>query len=488
MISLSMAMRDPMLLGSAFQPPTFWPWLTLAKVIGGEKLDKRELALFRQCTGRSKPPRKPVTRLDVLAGRRAGKDRFFSGLAVYRAALAADWQSILSPGEQGVVMLIGTDKKQARILRSYCDGLLQAPLLAAEVDRDTGETIEFKSGASLEVVVNDARLVRGRSAIAIIGTEAAFWRANDESMSSDEEVYASAEPALAMCPDGGMMVLSSSVYRKRGLLYRRWKEFFGRDESDDLIWLASSRVMNPALPQSVVDKAMERDPSRARAEYLSSWREDVADFIPADVVDGATDWKIVERPPEPGIRYHAYCDAAGGTGADSFTIGISHVAADGSLVLDALRERRPRFVPASVVAEFAELLASYRVTECRGDKYAAGWASDEWTRQGIRYVPSERTTSEVYLAGLPLMLSGRARLLDSERLRQQLTGLERRVLPGGRENVDHGPNSHDDVAASAIGAIVAAADAARRPMFNNLAGGAEIINVAGPAPQFWAGV
>jgi hypothetical protein len=39
------------------------------------------------------------------------------------------------------------------------------------------------------------------------------------------------------------------VYRRRGLMYERFKALYGNDDADDLVWLAPSRTMNPALPQ-----------------------------------------------------------------------------------------------------------------------------------------------------------------------------------------------------------------------------------------------
>jgi len=59
-----------------------------------------------------------------------------------------------------------------------------------------------------------------------------------------------------------------------------------------------------------------------------------------------------------------------------------------------------------------------------------------------------------------MLLSGRARLLDHPRLRTQLAGLERHVQAGGRETVTHAhvASAHDDLAAAACGAIVAAGD------------------------------
>lgn len=461
-ISLAAAMRDPQLLGGPFQAESFWPWHCVAKLLSGEKLtlDRRELALFRKCTGRTKPPRKPVRRLYLQVGRRGGKDRFDSAVAVHRAALAADWSAVLSTGEQAVCILIGSDKKQAGILARYSSGLLKAPLLAAEVAREAGDVIEFKNGAALEIVTNDARLVRGRSAIAVIATEVSFWATDPDSASSDEEVAGAAEPSMAMIPDGGLMVLSSSPYRKRGLMYRRSRELFGNDDAEDVYWVAPSWTMNPALPRSVVAKAMDDDPARARSEYGAEWREDLSDFIPLDVVELATDFGTRERAPIAGAArpaYFAFTDAAGGTGQDSFTVAVAHRETNGSAVLDCLRERKPRFTPAAVVEEYAALLKTYGISEVHGDKYAAGWNSDEWQRNGITYKPSGRTTSEVYLAALPLLLAGRARLVDMAALRSQLTGLERRTLGNGRESVSHAPQAHDDLCTSAMGAIVLAA-------------------------------
>src|SRR5258705_5779337 len=187
-ISLAAAMRDPKLLGKPFEAPTFWPWHCVAKVISGEPLDEREAELFRACTGRSRLPTGAVSSLVLLVGRRGGKDRFLSAVAVHRAALAGDWSKFLSAGEQGVVILIGKDRKQAKILRRYCRALVAMPMIKAEVHRYTDDILEFKNEAALEVCVNDAGTVRGRSVLALLGTEVSFWNTDPDASSSDEEV------------------------------------------------------------------------------------------------------------------------------------------------------------------------------------------------------------------------------------------------------------------------------------------------------------
>lgn len=465
-IPLSAAMQDPELFGATFAGASFWTWRTLAKVIDGEQLTKREFDLFKECTGRTRLPsrsaRRRLRRFILLCGRRAGKDRFLSAVAVWRAALCADWRQHLSPGEQAVVLLLGADRRQAVILRRYCEGLLAGPLLAAEVSRRTDDVIEFKNGAALEISTNDARLVRGRSAIAVLGSEACHWRTDEHAASSDEEVVGAATPSMAACPDGGLLLLGSSVYRKRGYMYRQYKKLHGNDAADDVCWFAASRCMNPKLPEATVEAALADDAAKARAEFLNVWREDVDDFVPLDVVEACTDWGTFERPRRPGVHYFAFADAAGGTGQDSFTLAIGHAENDAArtVVIDVVRERKPRFVAADVICEFSELMRSYGMREVVSDKWAGGFSSDEWARNGVRFKACDNDTSENYLRALPLLTSRRARLVDDATARTQISGLERRVV-SGHETVSHAQRSsaHDDVAAAVCGCLVLAASA-----------------------------
>jgi hypothetical protein len=446
MISLGAAMRDPNLLGGPFTAPSFWTWKTVAKVIDGEKLNEHEAELFQQCTGRERLPDGPVHRMVLLAGRRAGKDRFLSAVAVHRAALSADWGSMMSAGEAAVVLLLGADKRQATILRKYCQGLLRAPLLALEVVRSTDDVVEFRNGAVLEVATNDARLVRGRSAIAVLGSECCHWRTDEFSASSDEEVVAAAAPSLAMCPDGGLLLLGSSVHRRRGYMHRRWKELHGNEDAEDVCWVAPSRLMNPALPEKVIEKALADDAARARAEYLSEWRSDLAAFVDPEAVEQCVPAGLRERPPMSGVAYTAALDPAGGSGGDSMTLAICHRNKDGRGILDLVREARPKFSPQAVVDDFAQTLKAYRVHKLTGDHWGGEFVREPFRRYGIEYAVADRPKSDFYRDLLPLLNSGKVELLDNARLVSQLCQLERRVSRAGKDSIDHPPGPfHDDV-------------------------------------------
>ena len=45
---------------------------------------------------------------------------------------------------------------------------------------------------------------------------------------------------MAMCPDGGLLMLGSSVHRKVGYMYRQYKRLHGNEDVEDLCWSAPS--------------------------------------------------------------------------------------------------------------------------------------------------------------------------------------------------------------------------------------------------------
>jgi hypothetical protein len=466
-ISFAAALRDVNLLGASFAADSWKSWHVVAKIISGEKLTDDDMVLVRECTGRTVLPTKP-RRLYLLCGRRSGKSRFMSALAVWSAALSADWKRRLAPGESGVVMLVGADRRQARVLSQYCDGLLQTRLLKSLVKRRTAERIELKSGAVLEIVTNDARTIRGRSALALCGDEVAFWRADGESASSDVEVLAAATPALMTAPNGGLLVLSSTTYRRKGVMWDRYREFYGSDDSEELVWLAPSMLMNTSLPAAEVEREIAADPVKNKAEYLSTWRDDLSGYIPASALEAATDFGVTQRlwTGKYTEKYCAFVDGAAGAseGNDSFTMAICRGGADGVIHLERLIEFEPPFDPSRVVAELVLILRSYNLSLVHGD--AHGWAASEFARHGITYRKAA-PKSELYIATLPLLLSSRLRLLDNAKLRRQFASLERSVGAGGRERIEEPLRSgfHDDLCNVVAGAAVTLSEMlARQPL------------------------
>ena len=217
--------------------------------------------------------------------------------------------------------------------------------------------------------------------------------------------------------------------------------------------------MNPTVPQSFIDAEYEKDAVSAEAEYGAQFRTDIESYISREAVEAAVDWSVLEREPVNSKSYVAFTDPSGGSG-DSYTIAVAHVE-DGIGILDCLREVRPPFSPEAVTSEFADLLKSYRITKVSGDRYAGEWPREQFRKHGITYEPSEDPKGILYLNLLPLLNSGKVRLLGNRRLVTQLIGLERRTSRAGRDSIDHAPGAHDDVANAVAGALLLAT--AKRP-------------------------
>ena len=449
-VSLRKALEDPELLGSALAGPTWHAWRSLLIAAMGEPLKPDELETFKSITGRDTPPSQRVDELWCCIGRRGGKSRAMAALAIYLAGLC-DYKDKLAKGERGTVLLIAPDKKQAKVLLDYAEGTLQStPLLSQLLEARTAETLTLTTGIVLEVRSASFRRIRGLTCVAVLGDEVAFWM-SDDSVNPDIEILNAARPALATT--NGPLICISSPYARRGALWEAHKKHSGPD-GDPAILVAqgTTRDFNPDLPQSIIDRAMDRDSAAASAEYLAQFRTDVEGFITREAVEACVDLGVRERPPQRSLSYVAFVDPSGGS-SDAMTLAIAHTEGT-TQILDAIRERKPPFSPEAVAEEYAKLIREYRCTTVYGDRYGGEWPREQFRKHGVNYEPSEKPKSELYRDLLPLINSTAADLLEHDKLVTQLISLERRTSRGGKDSIDHPPGGYDDVANAVAGALV----------------------------------
>ncbi len=445
------ACNSPALFSRWFKHPKTWAgWFTFLRALFGLPLDADQLVLFHHCTGRSVPPPVGINEAWLVVGRRGGKSLILALVAVFLACFR-DWSEYLAPGERGTIQVLACDKKQARTIFRYARAMLMfVPALKPLVERIDGEAIELTNGLSIEIMAASFRNTRGYTVIAALLDEVAFWR-SDESANPDSEILDAIRPAMATVP-GAMLLCASSPYAKGGVLYDAYRKNFGRDDAPALVWKADTRTMNPTVPQSVIDKAYERDPASAAAEYGAEFRSDIETFVSREAVEALVMPGRIELPPVSGTAYCAFVDPSGGS-SDSMTLAIAHRENDRS-VLDALREVRPPFSPNSVVEDFALLLKRYCLHEVEGDRYGGEWPRERFAMHGIKYRCAEKPKSDLYRELLPLINSAQCELPDNPRLIAQLCSLERRTARGGRDSIDHSVGGHDDLANVAAGVLV----------------------------------
>jgi hypothetical protein len=219
-----------------------------------------------------------------VIGRRGGKSRAIATLVVFLAVLV-DHSMNLVVGERGVVLVLAQNVKQARVVLGYVVGILESvPAFAGLITAKTAEVISLTNGIDIEIRAASFRGLRGVTSVACVADEVAYWFGDEQSSNPDKEILDAIRPTLATT--SGPLVCIGSPYARKGEMYATHQRHFG-PHGDPLILVAhgTSRDLNPTLPQSVVDRALERDEAVAKAEYLAQFRSDLE-----------PDLKLVDRP------------------------------------------------------------------------------------------------------------------------------------------------------------------------------------------------
>ncbi len=427
-------------------------WDVFRYAILGEKITDAEFEIYKQLTGRTvRPPRSQFNIVLAVVGRRGGKTQHMSEIAVYQSCFN-DYSEYLSVGEIGVVMLLACDRSQAKVLMRYIKGIFHSiPMLNDLIIRENTETIELKNNITIEIHTNSFRAVRGRTVVAALLDEAAFYR-DETSSNPDYEVFNAVRASQATIPNS-LLVIIGSPYRRKGLMFDLYNENYGNNDSDVLVIQADTHTMNPTVPQKFIDKEYARDPVASAAEYGAQFRTDLENFVIKEQLDKVIEKGCPEHGYGTGIVYFGFVDPSGGS-KDSYTLAIAHREPNTEItVLDLIVERKSPFSPEAVTNEFCNILKTYRIKYVQGDNYAAEWPKEQYRKRGIEYKKAEKNRSELYLELLPLINSEQIRLLDNKKLTTQILGLERRTSRSGKDSIDHPPASHDDLANAVAGVI-----------------------------------
>jgi hypothetical protein len=431
----------------------WWPWYVVAKVIDGATLNKEELEFFRQCTCRDTPPA-DVRELFGVIGRRGRKTAFMATVACWVAFCG---QFKKAPGEIQQVLYVALVLDQGTQFMSYAKEIARMPRLAAKVLRSTSTAIYLRNGREITTAANSFRTLRGATCIAALFDELALWYSED-SRNPDKEVYRAVKPAMLTAP-GALLLGMSSPFAKSGLLWEKYEKLFGKP-GNTVIWQAPTLSMNPGIDddevQAEITKAFADDPLDAAAAYGAEFRNPSDSYISREMVEGCVVAELKKVPWQSGVRYFAFCDPSTGLGRDSFTLAIAAKTKEGAELV-FMAEWEPEFNRDAVIADCASFLRNYRLSSVTGDRFAKGYVADVFRNNGITYIESTRSRTDIYMDAMASLRSGNYKLLDSDRLVAQISGLVRKTR-GANDVVDHARGSHDDLANSVCGALVLAAE------------------------------
>jgi hypothetical protein len=363
-ISIARALHDHRLLGGALGDVSTWTlWAATLKAAFGLPLDAAERARFASVAGNRSPPSRRVRELWAIVGRRGGKSRVAALIACFLALFA---RHTLARGERGMVLVLAASLDQANVVFSYVKGFLSAaPALAKEVVSIKRTEIELRNGIVIAVHSNSFRTVRGRTLVAAVFDEVAFWK-DESSATPDVEVYRAVLPSLATT--NGMLVGISTPYRKLGLLHQKHRDHFGVDDDEVLVVRGGSKTFNPSLGEQTVAAQRAADPTAAASEWDAEFREDISAYLDEAMIETAIEHaRPLELPPADRRTYYkAFCDPSGGQ-HDAYALAIGHKenGEQGRFVIDVVRAALPPFDPQQVTLEFAALLQEYRCVRSR---------------------------------------------------------------------------------------------------------------------------
>jgi hypothetical protein len=446
--TIDKVMRDKRLLGTTLGDTASWSaWIAVLRGAYGLPLSDEEQAIFASVAGNRAPPSRRVGELWCLVGRRGGKSRMAAALAVYEACFVPHK---LAAGETGYVMVLAPSRDQAHVVHDYVRGFLRgSPALRKEIESETAGEIRLRSGVVVAIHANSFRSIRGKTMLACIMDEVAFWR-DETSATPDLEVYRAILPSLMTTK--GLLIGISTPYRKIGLLFQKHRNHFGVPGDDVLVVQGPSAAFNPNLSQTSIDAAIAADPEGASAEWSASFRADISGYLDDATIEAAIDYgRPLELPRREGCIYKAFVDASGGR-HDHYCIAVAH-RQEGRYIVDAVVGVAPPFDPGWATKELADVVKRYGCHRITGDSYSAEWVRTVWRHQGIVYYPAEMTKSELYLEALPLFTQGLVSLPDHQRLIRELRLLERRTSRMGRDVVDHGRSGSDDYINAVAGVL-----------------------------------
>jgi hypothetical protein len=457
-ISMREALADPMIFGQIMPSTSWYGWRVLLIASAGEELTDDEREEFKRLTHREREPGRFCRELIVIAGRRAGKSTAMAVFCIWVAALC-DHRGVLAPGEIGICLLVSRDQRVSRMLVDRIAGIMErSEPLSSMITNRTADSVELASGVSIEVRPASFRTLRGPTYVAVLADEIAFWHTATDYAEPDVEILAAARPGLLTT--SGPLLMISSAYAQHGELYDAYKRYFGpAGPVDILVAFGTSRDLNPSLPEEEITRAIEKDPVRNRAGYLSEWRSDVTGFIPREVVEACVG-DYHELPPNPSIAYRCFVDAASGVpDGDSYTIAVAHKLGD-RVVVDAIREVRPPFSAFEVInTVLLPLCKAYSIHSIVGDNYAGELAKEPVRAAGISYELSKKHKSELYIDPfLPMLNARKIDIPRNERAVNQICSLERSVQRSGRDQISHPTHGRDDVANAIAGAVDVAAN------------------------------
>ena len=351
------------------------------------------------------PPGARPDNICIVAGVRGGKTTI-AACALVANAMEADLSELRKGEVPHGVIVAPTLDAAAKTFEDLVH-LLSTPRLkgcvvekgkgAKEDDEDDEETAIAPANRRVRIRRPDGRHVvlrvvaaskggltsRSRWLVGVVLEEAAYFGSEGKgaAINAEDQYEAVADRIVP----GGQVWLISSPNGPEGMLYETWRKV---PEGWAVIH-APTRAMNPKYPQWRVDRAMRRNPDRARRNIGAEFLDGETALLPGEWIERAT--RSSGTTAAHSRRIAAMDPATRGNG---WTVVVADRTADGVAVVAAREWRGSKSAPLSPSATLREIAAFLRplgVTTILTDKHQVDSLRD--LAQPLGLVLSERHTS-----------------------------------------------------------------------------------------------
>lgn len=436
--------------------------ITIVKSFYGLPLADTELEIYHRGTGRDAYEQGPCEEATVIAGRRGGK----TTLSIYIACYEATREHGIPDGQEGHIMIIAKDLRQAKTaFRVMREKLRKSPVLSKFIKKVTRDEIILKNNVVISCFPPNHDSVRGRNLIAVICDEIAFWASDKSAASPAEEVLAALRPGMASVHNTKLLKISTP-YGKVGVV---WQEFSRRTELDFPVWQLTSLEMNPTLKREKLERERRLDEDKYRREYLAEFTDSISGWVPPEYIAQCIVRGRTEFPPQRDVNYFAALDAA--TRSDDFAIAIVHKTPDDTVVVDCVRTWTPRktagvsLLIEPILFQIRDLLEIYHTNQVTGDQYYSDAISQQLLKLQIvceRFNFTAQSRSGLFTNLRHLLAERKLELPEDPKLLGQLRNLRQEQRPGGY--IDVRPSGGKDDSAVAVALAVSIALKQPRPL------------------------
>ncbi len=386
----------------------------ILKSLYGLPLVDGELEIYTQLTTNTQVFESGSEKLEGLwvLGARAGKSFLTSIIALFEAT-RSKWKQYLGAGEIGYAVITATKMQQAQdIIGANCARLLENSKIKHMVAESWATSLVLTNGMCVASFPCNSTAARGLPIFLLIFDEIAHFRV--EGPKADEIVNNALRPRMAQFP-GAKCLKISTPSAKQGLLWDEFSEGFqvpGR-----LTIQATTRIVNPLIPQDFIDREVIRDPDNASREFFAEFAEQVDAYLPFNklnecfVLGG-------DLLPDRSNKYFCGIDQSGLSGRDRFALAIAH-RQDKEVIVDLVRVWDTKDGN-RIITETKGIARDYGIDTVTIDRYGAGWVQQAFTDVGLE-VKVRETLPNVYQNFKSLIMAGLVKLPDTKSLKDGLT-------------------------------------------------------------------